>query len=161
MKGFTNIENILISNTQLIKAFNFLRYGGSKGVEAVALFAGIGKGKTFEIKEVILPRQQGYILEQGLMYAVDGEELHKINVWLYENKMNLIAQIHSHPNEAYHSEADDRFPIVDTYGGISIVVPYFASGNILLKDCAIYRLSLNKTWDKLANPEIDSLFQIV
>lgn len=161
MIGFTNIKKILISNSQLSKAFNFLRYAGEKGVEGIALFAGIEIGETFQIKEVILPKQLGYILEQGLMYAVEGEELHRINVWLYENKMKLIAQIHSHPTVAYHSEADDRFPIVDTYGGVSIVVPNFASGEILLEDCAIYRLSLNKTWDKLANPEIDSLFQIV
>lgn len=161
MIGFTNIENISISSSHLLKAFDFLRYAGEKGVEAVALFAGVEINKTFQIKEVILPKQLGYILEQGLMYAVEGEELHRINVWLYENNMKLIAQIHSHPTEAYHSEADDRFPIVDTYGGISIVAPNFASDNISLKDCAIYRLSLDKTWDKLTNSEIDSLFQIV
>lgn len=161
MIGFTNIENISISSSQLSEAIDFLQYAGGKGVEAVALFAGIEVDKIFQIKEVILPKQLGYILEEGLMYAVEGEELHRINVWLYENDMKLIAQIHSHPKEAYHSEADDRFPIVDTYGGVSIVVPNFASGKVLLKDCAIYRLSLNKTWDKLADPEIDSLFQII
>ena len=95
------------------------------------------------------------------MYAVEGEELHRINVWLYENKMKLIAQIHSHPSEAYHSEADDRFPIVDTYGGVSIVVPDFATGIITLNDWAIYRLSLNKTWDKLTNRQVNSLFLII
>ncbi|MCE5205127.1 MAG: Mov34/MPN/PAD-1 family protein [Porphyromonadaceae bacterium] len=161
MIGLTNIERITVSKTVLLKAFDFLRYAGNKGVEAVALFAGSENDKTFQIKEVIRPKQMGYILEQGLMYAVDGDELHRINVWLYENKMKLIAQIHSHPTEAYHSAADDRFPIVDTIGGISIVVPNFASGELLLKDCAIYRLSLNKTWDELSTSEIDSLFQIV
>lgn len=161
MKGFLGIEKIVLNNSLLSEAFNFLRYAGSKGVEAIALFAGIEIGNTFHINKVIIPRQYSYILEGGLMYEVDGEELHRINVWLYENNMRLIAQIHSHPKEAYHSEADDRFPIVDTYGGISIVVPNFASGDILLKKCAIYRLSLDKTWDSLTSSEIDSLFQKV
>lgn len=161
MKGFTNINTIVISKFHLKKAFDFLRSAGDKRVEGIALFAGFDEGSTFFIKEVVIPQQKSYILEQGLMYAVDGDELHKINVWLYENKMKLIAQIHSHPQEAYHSSADDRFPIVDTYGGISIVVPDFATGKVTLKETAIYRLSMSKTWDKLTLVEVDSLFKII
>lgn len=160
MTGFTGIESISIWKSQLNDALNFLRYAGERGVEAVGLFAGIELEKTFLIKKVILPKQQGYILESGLMYAVEGDELHRINVWLYENKMKLIAQIHSHPTEAYHSEADDRFPIVDTIGGVSIVVPNFASGNVSLTDCAIYRLSCDKSWDELDMHGIKSLFTV-
>ena len=161
MIGFTNIDKIIVSKANLRKAFDFLNYAGGKRVEAVSLFAGYEEGNTFQVKEVIIPKQLSYILEQGLMYAVEGEELHRINVWLYENKMKLIAQIHSHPSEAYHSEADDRFPIVDTYGGVSIVVPDFATGIMTLNDWAIYRLSLNKTWDKLTNRQVNSLFLII
>lgn len=161
MIGFTHVNKISLREDQLSEVFKFLRFAGEKGVEAVALFAGIQVDKKFEIKEIIFPEQYGYIMEQGLMYAVEGNELHRINIWLYENQMNLIAQIHSHPNEAYHSAADDRFPIVDTYGGISIVVPNFAKGNISLLDCAVYRLSQTKSWDLLSNSEINSLFQIV
>ncbi len=160
MKGFSNINTIVLDKIHLKKAFNFLRYAGGKGVEGIALFAGYEDSSTFFIKDVIIPKQTGYILEEGLMYAVDGEELHRINVWLYENKMKLIAQIHSHPREAYHSEADNRFPIVDTYGGISIVVPDFAMGEMTIQEWAIYRLSLNKTWDKLTSHEVDSLYKI-
>lgn len=154
------IDKITINNGILTKAFDFLNHVGEKNIEAVALFAGFEEGSTFHIKEVIIPEQSSYNLEQGLMYAVEGVELHRINVWLNENQMKLIAQIHSHPNEAYHSAVDDRFPIVDTYGGVSIVVPDFATGIISLNDWAIYRLSLNKTWDKLTNQEVDTLFKI-
>jgi len=161
MIGLTHIDKITISKRHISKAFDFLNYAGKKGVEAVSLFAGYEEGNTFHIKEVIIPEQLSYILEQGLMYAVEGEELHRINVWLYENNMKLIAQIHSHPSEAYHSAADDRFPIVDTYGGVSIVVPDFATGRISLNDWAIYRLSLNKTWDELTNKQVNLLFQII
>jgi len=160
MTGFTNIERIRIENSLILQAFELLRSAGERGYEAVALFAGFEAGKSFQVEKIIFPKQYGYNLDQGLMYSVDGEELHRINVWLYENKMSLIAQIHSHPGEAYHSEMDDRYPIVDTYGGISIVVPDFASGIISLKDCVIYRLSLNKTWDELKSTEIETLFQI-
>lgn len=160
MTGFTDIERIHIENSLILDAFELLRSAGEKGYESVALFGGFEAGNSFYVKKVIFPKQYGYNLDQGLMYSVDGEELHRINVWLYENRMSLIAQIHSHPGEAYHSEMDDRFPIVDTYGGISIVVPNFAFGIISLKDCMIYRLSLNKTWNELKLTEIETLFQI-
>ena len=158
MKGYTHINSITLSQEILVKAYEFLRYAGTKGVEGICLFAGQMNETTFIIKETIIPRQKGYILEQGLMYAVESDELHNLNVWLYENEMQLIAQIHSHPREAYHSLADDRYPIVDSYGGISIVVPDFASGQVSLFDTAIYRLSLSKTWDKLTSQEVKSLF---
>ena len=160
MKGYSHINSIVLSQEKLKKAYKFLKYVGAKGVEGICLFAGKMDETMFIIKEVIIPIQKGYILEQGLMYAVDSEELHNLNVWLYENEMQLIAQIHSHPREAYHSLADDRYPIVDSYGGISIVVPNFASGEVSLFDTVIYRLSLNKTWDKLTSQEVKSLFII-
>jgi proteasome lid subunit RPN8/RPN11 len=161
MKGLTGIERILILEKDLQQAFGFLRYAGTQRSEGVALFAGVAAGSVFHVKEVIIPKQTGYILESGLMYAVDGSELHKINVWLYSNDMELISQIHSHPSEAYHSEADDRFPIVDTYGGLSIVVPDFATGRMDLNDWAIYRLSSQKTWDRLRKRDVEKLIQII
>ena len=161
MKGFTAINRINLKQKLLKKAFDFLNYAGERNVEGIALFAGFEKENSFFIEDVIIPKQTSYILEQGLMYAVDGDELHGINVWLYENKMRLIAQIHSHPQQAYHSSADDRYPIVDTLGGISIVVPDFATGNISLLDWAVYRLSIKKTWDKLSKNEVISLFKIL
>ena len=161
MIGYTGINSIIIEHDQLITAYDFLRYAGTKGVEGISLIAGIVKNNEFIVKEIIIPKQMSYILEQGLMYAVDSNEMHRLNLWLYENEMQLIAQIHSHPGRAYHSEADDRYPIVDTYGGISIVVPDFARGEISLIDAAIYRLSLEKTWNKLSIQVVLSLFKIV
>lgn len=160
MKGYSHINSIELPLENLEKAYKFLRYAGTKGVEGICLFGGQMNEKTFIIKETIIPRQKSYILERGLMYAVERGELHNLNVWLYENKMQLIAQIHSHPRDAYHSLADDRYPIVDSYGGISIVVPDFASGEVSLFDTAIYRLSIKKTWDKLKDQEVKSLFII-
>jgi len=160
MIGYTGIETIEINQTQLEYAFKFLRYAGTKGVEGVALFAGITLDTVFHVKETIIPEQKSYILEQGLMYAVDSNEMHRLNLELYKNEMQLIAQIHSHPGLAYHSEADNRYPIVDTYGGISIVVPNFATGEVSLKEAAVFRLALDKTWNKLSDKEVDSLFKV-
>lgn len=161
MITYLNIKQIVIEEVNLHKAYGFLKYAGSKRLEGVALFAGQDEGSVFHIREVIIPQQTSMILERGLMYAVDAQELYNIGVWLYENKMKLIAQIHSHPQAAYHSEADDRFPIVDTYGGLSIVVPDFASGILNIPDWAVFRLSLDKEWIQLDETEVVKLIKVI
>ena len=157
MIGFLDLEVFEFNTTKVEKAYSFLRMAGEKAYEAVALFAGSVEGRKAEVKEVILPEQRSFKLKSGLMYKVDGEELHRINIWLYENKLKLLAQIHSHPTEAYHSEADDEFPIISTVGGLSIVVPNFASGKMNYMDWAYYRLSESASWDELDESAIKQL----
>jgi hypothetical protein len=74
--------------------------------------------------------------------------------------LSLIAQIHSHPTRAYHSETDDAYPIITKIGGISIVVPDFAAGDIDLKRWAIYRLTENASWIELTETQKLQLIEI-
>ncbi len=158
--GYLNIEKIIMPHKCLVEAYNHMREAGKRRLEGVALFAGKEEGTTFKIETTIVPEQQAMSLEDGLLYAVDGEELHRINVWLYENKMSLMAQIHSHPSRAYHSSTDDAYPIVATVGGISIVVPDFASRAIDIATWAVFRLSQTKGWVELNATEKNNLFEI-
>ena len=72
---------------------------------------------------------------------VEADELHRLNVWLYENAERLAIQVHSHPTEAFHSDTDDAYPIVTTLGGLSLVVPDFARYGVRGPETALYRLS--------------------
>lgn len=160
MSGFQRISKIVIPSECIKKAYELMRYAGENRVEGVALFAGYENGNEFYISQTIIPKQTAYRLELGLLYAVDADELHRINVWLYENNLSIIAQIHSHPNEAYHSETDDAYPIVATKGGISIVVPRFAIDPIDIKNWAVYRLSSENCWVELSHSETKKIIQI-
>jgi proteasome lid subunit RPN8/RPN11 len=158
MIGFLDVQVFEFDGEKVNEAYSFLRKAGEKSFEAVALFAGVIDGPKAKITEVILPEQTSYKLKSGLMYAVEGDELHRINVWLYKNNIKLIAQIHSHPTEAYHSETDDEFPIISTVGGLSIVVPNFAVDKLNYSDWAFYRLSESATWDEL---DVDTVRKII
>ena len=160
MNGFQGISKIIIPLECIQKAYELMKYAGENRVEGVALFAGYEKDNEFYISQTIIPKQTAYRLELGLLYAVDGDELHRINVWLYENNLSIIAQIHSHPNEAYHSDTDDAYPIVATKGGISIVVPRFAVDPIDINNWAVYRLSSENDWIELSYSEIKKIIQI-
>src|SRR5689334_5825278 len=111
MNGFLDIQCFQFSSSCLEKAYSFLKEVGEKHFEAVALFAGEIDDDKVLIKETICPAQSTARTKKGLLYSVKGDELHNMNIWLYKNKLKLIAQIHSHPNEAYHSETDDEFLI--------------------------------------------------
>lgn len=89
--------------------------------------------------------------------VVDGDELHRLNVYLHETGLRLIAQVHSHPTVAYHSETDDRYAVATTIGCFSLVVPDFAARPFALADCATYRLSALGVWepvDTSASPHL-------
>jgi hypothetical protein len=88
-----------------------------------------------------VPRQRSYKTPDGLIVRVEGEALHKLNVWLYEKRQLLGVQIHAHPSAAFHSATDDAFPIVTALGGISIVAADFCRSGLLTAQTAVYRLN--------------------
>jgi proteasome lid subunit RPN8/RPN11 len=161
MEGYIGINKVLIPHGCIEAAYEHMRKAGQRRVEGVALFAGKENGEVFQIERTIIPKQEAMSLEEGWLYAVDGDELHKINVWLYENKMSLMAQIHSHPSEAYHSQTDDAYPIVATVGGLSIVVPNFARGQVDINKCAVYRLLPEMGWVELSEKEKNGLIELI
>jgi hypothetical protein len=161
MRGFLDVTEILVPRPAIEEANNHLRYVGSSGLEGFSLWAGVRTGSQFSVRTNIVPKQIGHFVGGGVCVSVGPEELHRINLWLYENQMTLIAQLHSHPGEAYHSETDDTFPIATTVGSVSIVVPNFARQSFAFDRCAIYRLSDRNKWDPLAAAEVSSMFKIV
>ena len=161
MNDYEKINSIELPYDSIKQVYGHLRACGHHGVEGVALLAGVQEEYIFEVKTAIIPEQNAYNHEEGLIYTVSGEELHRINVWLYKNKLTLIAQVHSHPNEAYHSPTDDRYPIITAIGGFSIVVPYFGFNPITVEDWAVFRLNFSKTWQELSTKETKGFIKII
>jgi hypothetical protein len=147
----TAIATVELPTELAARTQQHLRETGRRGLEGMALWAGSVAGLTARITEVIVPRQQGHRTEHGLAVSVSGDELHRINVHLYRTKQKLLAQVHSHPTEAYHSAMDDRYAIATALGSFSIVVPDFATGPFSLAEFATYRLLEGRWfWDRKA-----------
>jgi proteasome lid subunit RPN8/RPN11 len=159
MNDFQKISRIILPVRFVNYVYEHLRTAGEAGVECVALWLGRQEGNLFTVYSCVVPAQNGYRLEEGLLYNVGGEELHRINKWAYEQQIVLFAQIHSHPGRAYHSETDDAYPIVATLGGFSIVIPNFGSDPIDIKYWKVYRLQTDG-WKEVAEADVNELFQI-
>jgi hypothetical protein len=140
---------------------DFLADAGRAGLEGFTAWAGVHDGERFTVRRTVIPRQSSRRTNQGLSVVVGSDELFLLNRWLYENGLTLIAQIHSHPTEAYHSDLDDAIPVATEQGCISIVIPDFAQSPFDLRQCAVFRLSTANTWDELSRRQADHLITIV
>jgi hypothetical protein len=160
MTGLANIERILVSRELIDHTYRILRVAGQKGCEAFVLWLGQKERDVFTVTESLAPAQTAYKTSLGVCVKVAEDELHRLNVYLHENRLQLIAQIHSHPREAYHSDTDDSYPIATTIGCVSIVIPNFASGNFLSDRVAIYRLQSDQQWIELDDSEWRELIEV-
>ena len=135
-----------------------LRAAGRTRSECFVLWSGVQEQDSFHIRTGHVPRQTAYASPDGLCVRVEGDELHRLNVWLFDHGEQLAVQVHSHPTEAYHSDTDDTYPIVTVRGGLSLVVPDFGHAGLLGDGVAYYRLGLSG-WDQLSLHEAKRIIQ--
>ena len=141
-------------------AHDHLRQMGKQGVEGFALWVGVKSDKVVRVREAYIPRQRAVRSKAGLCVVVDHEELHRMNVWLYQNGLEIVAQLHSHPGSAYHSDTDDSFPVATTVGCLSVVVPNFAVEPFAVSSCAVYRLMPSGQWAEVPSYNAAGLISI-
>jgi hypothetical protein len=154
------LQSVFIPAAVIADTQAHLRAMGRLDLEGIAVWAGTIRDSVFDVALALIPQQTGHNTGGGVCITVDGPELHRINVWLYEHRMRMIAQVHSHPTEAYHSETDDTYPIVTARGAFSIVVPDFAAEPIRLQQCAVYRLGGCREWSEFSRTQVNAMFQV-
>ena len=153
------MRRVIIPEFAVTTVIAFMRSAGRIGCEALALWVGEQEGERFDVREPYIPEQRCIRGEGGLLVHVDEEALHEMNVWLFENRFTIVAQLHSHPAGAYHSDTDDRFPIATKRGSFSIVVPDFARDSLHFRDCAVYRLD-QSGWAELDVEDTAAIFEV-
>jgi proteasome lid subunit RPN8/RPN11 len=112
------------------------------------------------VTQAYVPRQKPIKSEEGVGYFVTGETLFQLNKDLAETGLRLIAQVHSHPMEAYHSDADDRYAIMTAQGDLSVVVPDFGHCDADPNCWAVYRLN-GAEWTEQSAAQVKALFDVV
>ncbi len=153
------VRRFRIEASAIRKTEEAIRSAGQDGYESFVLWSGTRASDTFTVANVHIPEQISYKFGAGLCVRVDGSELHRLNVWLYEAQQVIGVQVHSHPADAYHSETDDTYPIATLDGSLSIVLPLFGLCGWKSSDIAAYRLGQHG-WVELAGP-LSDLIEIV
>lgn len=136
----------------LDESLEFLRRQGRRGHEGVALWAGRFSGGEFRIVRTIVPRQ----MTGRLFYRISNDETFRVLESVSNEDLVVPMQIHSHPQEAFHSEVDDERAFIRHENAISIVVPYFADFPVaeFLLRAKFYRLREETSWEEMQVEEI-------
>ena len=148
------VQRFRIQPSAIGETVEAIRSAGQEGYELFVIWSGQLDDDLFTVAQVHIPHQTSYKLDSGLCVRVDGSELHRLNVWLYEARQVVGVQVHSHPKSAYHSETDDAYPIATLEGSLSIVLPYFGRDGWESSGIAAYRLGPGG-WLKLTGPLSD------
>ena len=71
---------------------------------------------------------------------------HDVWVALAERHEGVRMQVHTHPQEAFHSPTDDAYPIVQTPGFLSLVIPDFGMGPVSFDDAYLCEITEEGGW---------------
>lgn len=161
MTNLSKVKTLTISKQIIEQTYNHFRKYGKKGLEGFVLWNGrLSSEEIASVTEAFIPPQHSVNNTYGLSVTIPGEALHKLNIHLHESNLKLLAQVHSHPNEAYHSAVDDVFPVATQVGSFSLVIPYFGALPFSSDHCAVYRLNTANRWESLTSAQVDKFIII-
>ncbi len=134
------------------ETLGYLRQAGTVGVECIVLWLGYREGQDVRVACAYRPEQTA----RRNRFVIPPQEMTKIMALLREHRWMIAAQVHSHPFDAFHSEANDEGAIVRHEGALSFVVPWFAASTnaqTFLHEVALYCLQAGDRWVEV--PEKD------
>jgi hypothetical protein len=144
-----------ISSSILAETIEQLNLGGLAKVERVVLWLGTESEDQNAVVEAFVPIQE----TDAYRFVIPPNGMREILQRLRVTRTKIIAQVHSHPQEAFHSAVDDAEALVRHEGALSLVLPRFAlltSCESFFQDAAIYELSARDTWDEVPTTEVNT-----
>lgn len=133
---------------------NQLREAGHGRCECAVLWLGRRDDRGIWVKDVYRPLQTA----EADMFHIPPAGMTALHAELRRCRFMVAAQVHSHPRQAFHSQADNRWAIVRHEGALSLVVPDFAMETTVesfLDDTKVYRFSTAEQWIEVLKPELN------
>lgn len=125
-----------------------LRLCGAQ-VEECQLFWLSHRAEPQTIRSIVHPIHK----PMGHGFELDDQWLSRFWVGLANEGMSIRVQVHTHPNQAFHSQTDDEWPAVHSIGFLSLVIPRFAQGDASLANAYLAELREDGTWSEVSIAE--------
>jgi proteasome lid subunit RPN8/RPN11 len=118
--------------------------------ESGAFLLGRVEGRRRRI-EVIVPYDDldGGCLDTGIV-IFDGAGYGPLWTLCRETGLSVVADVHTHGEAPFQSEADRTNPMIARPGHIAIIVPNFACGHVVPGNIGLYRYCGKHRWDDLS-----------
>ncbi len=157
----SKIHHVNIPNRLFKKTIQQFQKAGLEFKENIAYWIGELDDKDAEISKVIFAEDYPKFKNSRCFAKVPLQSTFMIAEQIHKTNHILVAQIHSHPAEAFHSLLDNERPISHRRGLFSIVVPYFGREIQDFSKCKIYEYLGSGKWYELINDEIQNRFNFV
>jgi hypothetical protein len=112
----------------------------ARATERVLLWLGNRSPDGIVVRNVFVPAQRA----ESDYFRIPRHGIEELLQTLRSHRWMVAAQVHTHPEEAFHSLADDRWAIVRHAGALSLVVPRFCqetSAGSFTRDALAFRLT--------------------
>lgn len=71
-----------------------------------------------------------------------------------EKGLQVIADVHTHPNGAGQSNSDKQHPMISIKGHVALILPQFAQAPFAFSRIGVYRYCSAKTWSNCPSPKL-------
>lgn len=154
MLGKKQLISLKISRVLIHQSLVSLKDSPNK--EKVLLWLGKRSADGYTVDEVFTPIQ----ITEADYFKIPEHGMDELMSKLRITQKMLVAQIHTHPEMAYHSVADDEWAIVRHQGAYSLVIPHFCSTTSVhnfIENVATFALSIDNSWIEVDNSNITIL----
>lgn len=143
-----------IPRTILLETLDRLKAGGAVGQERMVAWLGRNTASAdAQVRQAYEPIQ---ICKKD-RFIIPPEGMSALMAKLGETRSGVVAQIHTHPGRAFHSEADAAWAIVRHLGAYSLVLPQFAAttnADSFLDQVKTYQLISEGNWHLISNDHV-------
>lgn len=146
-------ESILVESAEKLRTLS----GGRR--ESVVLWQGrVIDDRTAEITRLVIPRQ----VTGPYHFNIPLSERLGLIAEVSNDGEFILVQLHTHPQKAFHSHADDEMAITKHEGAISIVVPYFGKAwQGSFTEVTVHKHQGKAVWRQLTASEVNDLLEVV
>ncbi|WP_432885209.1 hypothetical protein ACQPYH_00985 [Kribbella sp. CA-245084] len=135
----------------LVDTFAQLRNCGAGRRECVVYWCAIWRNPDV-VADVVHPDHRATFAS----YEVNSGWVTEFFLGLRRDYRRVLAQVHTHPGPANHSEIDDQFAIAPELGFLSLVIPNFATGLVTLRGAHLVEMGPTGLWREV---RVDSVLR--
>lgn len=157
----TTLAQLLIPRHVIQDTVAFLRQAGQLGDEGKVFWLGTVEDEvSAHITSAYIPEQIAHRSILGVAIEVP-QRAHLALLSALKPGEFLLAKVHSHPGDAYLSDADEANPTFRHEGAFSIIVPDFARAPLdAFVGCAVLRFT-DRRWKLLTAQDVEHALQVV
>lgn len=154
------ISKLQVKVAALADTLRFLHQSGQRRSEGVVLWLGKRNAQYSTVTHVYQPIHRA----AADFFRIPKEGMANLMQYMDTHEVSVIAQVHSHPQEAFHSRADDEWAIVRHLGALSIVLPDFARDTNtanFMDLAATFRLDARNKWVRIGSHDLANHVEVL